>query len=156
MKHHILERFWIGIGVGTVIGTVIMILISYVHGDGAYMPVMPHLAAWFSREVDGVAVQFLLFALIGVVFAEAGIVFTVEKWSFVRKCLTHFFITAVFFVPFLWLCYFWQAPIWQVLMILGNLLLSYVIAWLTSYFAMRSEVRAINTKIEELRKNSHE
>ena len=151
MKYHVLGRFWIGVGIGTVIGVIITLLVSYAHGNGAYLPVMPHLAEWFSREIDGVAVQFILFALIGVVFAEAGIVFMVEKWSFLQKCLTHFCITAVFFIPFLWLCYFWQASVWRLLMIVGNLLLSYLIAWMTSYFSMRSDIGAINKKINEMR-----
>ena len=151
MKYHILERFWIGCGIGTVIGVAITVLISYILGDGAYLPVMPHLAALFQRETDGVVVQFLLFALIGAVFAEAGIVFGIEKWSFFRKCLTHFCITSVFFIPFLWLCYFSQTSVWKFLMIPGNIFLSYMITWLINYFSMRAEIGTINKKIEEMR-----
>ena len=88
-KYHILGRFWVGLGLGSVIGTVVTNLISYTHGDGSYWAIMPSLLAFFETEIDAVTVQFLLFALIGVVFAEAGILFSVEKWSFALRCLMH-------------------------------------------------------------------
>ena len=152
MKLHVWGRFWIGIGIGTVIERMITLLVSYIHNDGACCSAMPHLNDFFAREIDAVMAQFLLFALIGAVFAEAGIVFLIEKWSFLLKCLVHFAITSTFFVPFLWLCFLWQDPWLQLLNIFINLLLSYLIAWLTSYFYTRSDVGAINRKIKETRR----
>ncbi len=151
MKPHILGRFWIGFGIGTVIGTVVTILVSYAEGSGAYFPVMPALQSLFSTEINAVAVQFLLFGLIGVVFAEAGIIFMVERWGFLQKCLLHFAVTCVFFLPFLWLCYFRQEAGWKLLIIFANLLFTYAVSWIISYCSMQAEIREINRKIERLR-----
>lgn len=152
MKYHILGRFWIGVGIGAVTGNAIMLLISFFGGNGEFYAVMPHFAPLFPSETVAALVQFLLYALIGVVFAEAGIVFALEKWSFPVKCLIHFCITSLFFVPFLWICYFRHDPLLRLLMIPLNLLLTYLISWLTSYLAMRADARSINQKIMEMRR----
>ena len=151
MKYHIFGRFWIGFGVGNIIGSVVTLLISYVYGGGSYLPVMPQLAQFFSREVDAVLVQFLCFGIVGVVFAEAGILFALERLHFGLKCLLHFCITSVFFVPFLCLCYVQWSDAWQWLLILLNLAFTYLIAWLTSYCSNRADVKAINQRIKDRR-----
>ncbi|MBQ9773446.1 MAG: DUF3021 domain-containing protein [Clostridia bacterium] len=150
-NYHILGRFWVGIGIGSMIGTVITLIISFAHGKGEYLPVMPQLEAYFPNEVSAVLVQFLLFCLIGTVFAEAGIIFMLDRWSFAAKCVIHFLITSVFFVPFLWLCYFQQTALWRLLIIPLNLAFTYVITWMISYFAARADVESINRKLRERR-----
>ena len=152
-RFHFLERFWIGVGTGCVIGLVITILVSYSHG-GEYFAAMPALVRYFEREVDAVAVQFALFSLVGATFAVAGAIFQCERPSFLAKCVIHFAITGVVFLPFLRICYYSQEPIWKPLVILGNLAFTYVVTWLFSYFQMRAEVKALNRKIEEYRRNS--
>ena len=152
MRYHIFRRLWIGLGVGTVIGMVITLLISYIHGSGAFLPVMPALERFFEREVDAVAVQFALFGLIGVVFAEAGILFSLERLNFAMKCVLHFSVTSVFFIPFLWICYFNQEPIWKLLIIVGNLIFTYIVSWFISYMGTRAELKELNRKIEEQRR----
>lgn len=151
MKPHIFKRLWIGFGIGTVIGIVVSILVSYVEGSGSYLPVMPALQSLFATEINAVAVQFLLFGLIGVVFAEAGIIFTMERLGFLQKCLLHFVVTCIFFLPFLWICYFRQEAGWKFLIILGNLLFTYAVSWIISYCSMQAEIREINREIERTR-----
>lgn len=155
MKHHIWGRFWIGVGIGSVIGNVITLIISFATGDGMYYAVMPHLLDFFPNETAAVAVQFALFCLIGAVFAEAGIIFTLEKWNFPIKCLLHFCVTSVFFLPFLWLCYFRHEELWRLLLIPLNLVVTYVISWGMSYFASRADVESINKRIRQMRGEEH-
>lgn len=151
MKYHIWGRLWIGFGVGNIIGSIVTLIISYVHGGGAYLPVMPQLAQLFAREVDAVLVQFLCFGIVGVAFAEAGILFALERLPFGLKCLLHFCITSVVFVPFLCLCYVeWSNP-WRWLVIPLNLAFTYLIAWITSYCSNCVDAKAINEKIRERR-----
>ncbi len=152
MNYHIMGRFWIGAGIGSVIGQAITLMVSYFVGDGQYLAVMPQLAQYFGREVDGALVQFLLFALIGVVFAEAGILFQMERFWFPVKCVLHFLATAVFYLPFLWLCYLNYENRWLILgLVLVNVLVTYLVTWLMSYFAMRAEVKEINRRIGVVR-----
>ncbi len=152
MKYHILGRFWIGVGIGSIIGQVITLIVSYAVGGGSYFPVMPQLLEYFNREVDAVLVQLLLFSFIGVVFAEAGILFQSERFVFPVKCLLHFLVTAVFYLPFLWLCYLNYETRRQILLlVLANVLVTYLVTWLISYFAIRAEVKEINRRITRLR-----
>ncbi len=153
MKYHILGRFWIGVGIGSVIGNVIMLIISFAEGSGEFYAVMPHFVPMFPNEAVAALVQVLLYCLIGAVFAEAGIIFTLEKWNFPIKCLLHFGVTAIFFVPFLWICYFRHDALWRVLLIPLNLAATYVISWLTSYFSARADAKSINQKIMEMRRS---
>lgn len=151
-KYHVLGRFWIGLGVGTTIGNLITVLISYAHGNGAVVAI-PQLMALFGNTASAFAVQNLLCACVGVLFAEAGIIFSVERWNFPIKCLLHFAVTAVFYLPFLWLCYFQKGGLWTLLFILANIAFTYFVTWITSYLMIRAEVRSINQKIEEMRRN---
>ena len=151
MKHHVLGRFWIGLGTGMVIGVCVTLIISYFTGDGTYLAVMPHLSALFASELDAVAVQFLLFGVVGVTFAEAGIILSLERWNFPIKCLLHFLVTSSVYLPFLYLCYFNRETVWMLLLILANALLTYVISWITSYVATRGQVDSINRHIAKLR-----
>lgn len=151
-KYHVWGRFCIGLGVGIAIGNLVTVLISYAHGNGALVTI-PQLTAFFGNTVDAFAVQNLLCACVGILFAEAGIIFAVERWTFPVKCLLHFGVTAVFYLPFLWLCYFQEGGIWTLLLILANIAFTYFITWMTSYLMIRAEVRSINQKIEERRRN---
>ena len=150
-KYHILGRLCIGFGVGTSIGLMVTFLISYTHG-GTEVSAIPRLVELFGNTLDAFAVQSLLCALIGVGFAEAGILFLIERWNFPIKCLLHFFATSCFYLPFLWLCYAPHGALAGTLFLLANVLFTYVFSWLTSYFLTRADVRSINQKIEQMRR----
>lgn len=154
-NYHVWGRAIIGFGVGTVIGNIITLIISYAHG-GERLMFMPQLADWFSSEVNAFFVQFLLCGLIGVMFAEAGIWFLVERLNFPVKCLLHFATTALFYLPFLWLCYFQNDPWILFGAVLGNVLFTYVITWMTSYFLIRADVDSINRRIEQIKKEERD
>ncbi len=148
-RHHVLGRFWIGFGVGVIIGDLISILISM--ATGGEMVFVPRLEEFCASEAGAFLCQFLMCGLIGTVFAEAGILFAMERWSFPVTCLLHFGCTAIFYLPFLWICNFGMTIFPGILIVLGNILLTYFITWMTSYFVMRAEVERINREIQRLR-----
>ena len=152
-QYHVWGRLWIGFGLGTIIGNIVTLIVSYTFGRGS-ISFMSQLMEYFSREADAFLVQFLLCGLIGVIFAEAGIILVLEKWNFPIRCLLHFAATAVFYVPFLWFCSFGQEPWLLILIVLANVLFTYVVTWLTSYLMIRSGVDSINRRIEEMRGES--
>ncbi len=150
-QYHVLGRLWIGFGVGTIIGNIITLIVSYAIGTGT-LAYMPQLKEWFLSDVDAFFVQFLACGLLGVLFAEAGILLVLEKWNYPIRCLIHFAVTSVFYIPFLLLMYFRQE--WWILLVgvLANVLFTYVVAWLSSYLLLRSDVDSINRRIEEMRR----
>ncbi len=146
-KYHALGRAWIGFGVGVIIGDLITALISAVSGDGSIL-FIPQLQIMAGSEVGAFLWQFCLCGGLGLLFAEAGILFVVDRWSFPIKCLLHFGITAPFYLAFLWFCNFGQDPIPGILIVLGNVLFTYFITWVISYSLTRAEVASINRRIE--------
>ncbi len=150
-KYHVWERLCIGFGVGTSIGLLVTLIISYANG-GMEVSTIPRLIELFGNPLKAFAVQSLWCALIGVVFAEAGILFLIERWNFPIKCMLHFAVTSCFYLPFLWVCYAPHGVLAGTLFLLANVLFTYVISWLTSYCLSRADVRSINQKIEEKRR----
>ncbi len=148
-RHHVFGRFGIGFGVGVIIGDLITVLISMT--TGGEMMFIPRLEELCASEAGAFLCQFLMCGLIGTVFAEAGILFALDRWSFPVTCLWHFAVTAIFYLPFLWICNFGMTLFPGLLIVLGNILFTYFITWMISYFIMRSEVDRINREIQRLR-----
>ncbi len=147
-KYHVFGRAFIGFGSGLIIGDSITILISVIVGDLVFMP---QLSVLTQSPVSTYTCQFLLCGLIGLTFAEAGILFFSDRWNFPIKCLLHFLCTAPVYLPFLWLCYFGQQPIPGIFIVLGNVLFTYLITWVVSYMTTKREVNAINRRIRDMR-----
>lgn len=145
---NVLSRLALGAGMGVVIGYIVNIIISMGIGKGNYLPVMPQLQAWCSSEINAVLLQTLLTALIGIVFAETGLIFEIAAWSFLKQCVVHFCISAPFFIPFMVLCWF---PIgWvSVLSILANVLFTYTVTFFIVYHFNLKAVRQINAALQE-------
>ncbi len=152
-RYHVLGRIWIGFGVGVIIGDLISIIISLTMGGE--MVFVPRLEELSSSEAGAYLCQFLMCGGIGTVFAEAGILFAVDRWSFPVACLLHFASTAVFYLPFLWICNFGMTLFPGLLIVLGNILFTYFVTWLISYCMIRREVGRINREIQKMRGGAH-
>ncbi len=149
---HIVARFCLGFAVANLIGSVLDIFFSYVFGDGEYMAVMPQLARFFDNEINAAAVQFLIIGFIGVLFAESALIFNIEKWSFLKKCIIHLTVTACFYFPFILLCYLPYNTVSAVIMIC-NVIFTYMLTWVIQYSLNRRDVAKINERIREVREN---
>lgn len=139
-------RALIGAMAGMCIGQIITLIISTGIGDGSFLPAMPQLVARCGSEWNAVFLQTVLTALLGIVFAEAAILFLYEHWSFLKQCVVHFFITAVFYVPFTLLCWM-PVSLFNALLMLGTLLFTYAVNWLIQYHISCRAVKAINLVI---------
>ena len=147
MKKHIGSRACFGFCVGVTICVVISLLISAVEGGGEYVAGMPQLAAYFPTECAAVAVQTVWVGLIGVTFAEAALLFELERWTAVQQYLVHFLVTGVVYLPFLVVCYLPLRPITLVL-VLANILLTYGITWGVQYRLNKTSIDRINAALE--------
>ncbi|MEA4964530.1 MAG: DUF3021 domain-containing protein [Oscillospiraceae bacterium] len=147
MKKRMLGLLFIGFCVGVTIGTTVNLIISAALGGGAYFPVMPQMAAYFSKEWTAVLVFTIWVGLIGADFAMSSQFFELETWTAPRQYLTHFAVTGAVYLPFLWVCYLPQR-LSSVLIMLGNLLLSYGITWGMQYAASKKHIDRINAELE--------
>ena len=147
-----IRRFSLGFIFGNSIGYVVNLVISLFIGQGKFLAVMPQLQVYFSTEIAAVIAQMFLLGLIGVVFSEAGLVFKIDKWSFLKQCIVHFLITACFYTPFIYLCYL-PNNLMGVLIMLGNFLFTYVITYLISYRLTCKDIKLLNERINEVRGN---
>lgn len=138
-----------GFAYGVLVGQIIAIIISLSFGDGKFHQVLPEFRALFENEITAVIVQMILTGIVGTVFATTSIVFEIEKWSVLKQYLVHFFITAAFWIPIVYLC--WMPQNAQgILIYLANFLGVYVINWLIQYFIAKNDVKKINAKINAL------
>jgi len=153
MFKSILTRFFFGFCLASTIGTIVNLIISAAVGSGEFTTVTPILAEHFSTELDAVTAQFFMIGLIGVAFAEGSMLFDIEHWSFLKQCIVHFFVTAIFYIPFAYICWI-PLNTAGVLALLGNIILTYGINWLIQYRANCRNVSAINKKIREVRENA--
>lgn len=147
---NVLTRLWFGAALGVLIGYFTNLVINLCVSNGEYMAAMPQLVALCGNALRAVVVQTVLTAAIGVVFAEAGLLFELAHWSFLRQCLVHFAVTAVFYLPFVTLCWF---PLrWESLFgVLGSVLLTYAINFIINYVKSRQDVAQINARVRENR-----
>ncbi len=155
MNYHVGTRALIGAMAGVFIARIIELAISAGIGNGAFLPVMPQLVARCSSEWTAALVQTILMAILGIVFAEASILFLCERFSFLKQCLLHFLITAVFYVPFILFCWM-PVKLANVLLMLGCLLLNYALIWFIQYRINYRDVQAINRAIQERKPQSSE
>ena len=155
MKYHVATRALVGAMAGVFIGQIITLLISASIGNGAFLPVMPQLVARCSSEWAAVLIQTVLMAVLGIVFAEASILFLYERWSFLKQCIIHFLITAVFYVPFVLFCWM-PVSVGNALFMLGTLLFNYALIWWIQYRINYRDVQAINRVSQEKQHKSLE
>lgn len=153
MKRKLLSLVFLGFCVGVTIGTTVNLLISAVMGSGVYCAVMPQMEAMFDRPLTAVLIFNLWVGLVGAAFAASSQLFEISAWSAPRQYLTHFAVTGAVYLPFLWVCYL-PLQLSSVLLMLGNILLSYGITWGIQYGTSKRDIARINATLE--RRNQHE
>lgn len=137
-----------GFTCSVLIGQLVSILISLGTGSGEFYPVTEEFRALFSSEISAVITQLILIGLIGTTFSISSVLFEIEEWSFLKQGLIHFIITSIVWIPVVYLC--WMPKGYSGLVILLiNLLGTYIITWLIHYLLNRRNIKKINEKINE-------
>ena len=147
----IVLRFILGFVVGTFIGQVVSILVSAGEGNGKFLPAMYFLLERTPNEFTAALIQFLLTGLIGAAFAVASIIFQAERLSFLVKIGLYAAVTAVFYVPFVFLC---NAPAngRGIFFTVLTVVLNYALIFFIQYRINLSEIQKINERIAQCKR----
>ena len=76
-----------------------------------------------------------------------ALIFELARWSLLAQYLVHFLVTGAVYLPFLLLT---NLPLqgWSILLIPGNVLLTYGITWSIQHNINKMQIRAINAALE--------
>ncbi len=142
-----------GAGAGILIGHLVTIIINILLSEGEYLPIMPALEDRCRDQMQAVLMQMLLTALIGIVFAEAGMIFEIERWSFLKQMAVHFCVTAPFYLSFAALC--WLDLHWGgYLGIAASAVVTYFITFWVNYRLRCRDVQQINEMVRGQRRET--
>lgn len=148
-KKHILMRFIIGFGCGILHGAMVMFFVSLgVNGiGGEYIPVVPAMVRMFGSENLAVIVQTLMTGLLGVDYAMAALVYENPKRSFVKQSLLHFLATFPYLLVVARICWIPEEVqgYWS---LAAGIIAGYIVNFVIQYNLAKSNVRAINSKME--------
>ena len=152
-----LKRGAVSFPIGVGVSQLVNILISLGLGHGGYLSVLPDFAARFPNELTAVIAQALLTGFLSFTFAASSVLFSVDRWSFLRQCVTHLVITAAVWLPVVWLVWMPRdAHATQALIIAAvNFVGVYAISWGAQVAVNRRTARAINAKIQSEEAQSH-
>ena len=147
MKRNIASRAFFGFCCGVTVGVMVCILLSALLGDGEYVSGIPLLTRALGNEWRSVLVSMLWCGLIGIAFAETALVLEIAHWGTLKQYTVHFLITGTVYIPFL-LVTNWFGSWYTLLGIVGNIILTYGIAWGIQRALSLREVSAINAELE--------
>lgn len=106
----------------------------------------PNFIARVGSEKIAALLQPLLIGLIGFAFGAGSVLFSIEKWSFLKQGATHLTITAAVWIVVELICF---APITPPVVLSFTLssAATYATTWCMQYFACRAQVRKLNEQI---------
>lgn len=147
MKRKILMRALLGIPVGITIGHGITILISLGWGTGEFVPCVPELVATVGNEVYAVLVQTLLCGAMGGGFAAASWIWSVERWSMLKRTFLHFVASALLMLPVAYFLYWMEHSLKGICIYFGIFALIFATVWLIQYVSWKWYVQKLNKKL---------
>ena len=154
MRKTIIPKAFFGFCVGVTIVRIVVMLINFLVGNGEFRSVMPQLMAVMPTERSAVLLMEVWCGMIGVTFAEASLLFELERWGRLRQYLVHFLVTGAVYLPFVTLCY-WPVKLGSVLFLLMNILLTYGITYFVQYKLDQKTVAEINAELERRNHAQH-
>ena len=154
MKKSILPKAFFGFCVGVTIVRFVVMLINFLVGNGEFRSVMPQLVAIMPTERAAALLMEVWCGMIGVTFAEASMVFELDRWSRIRQYLVHFLVTGAVYLPFVTFCY-WPVKVGTVLFLLMNIMLTYGITYFIQYKLDKITVAEINAELERRNHEQH-
>ena len=134
---------------GTMIGTLIPILISLQAGKGQYDPAAPYLLSIVPDEVHAVLLQLVLTGFMGIGYGAGMMVFENEKMSLLQQTALYFVIAcAVQFIP-AWICGWMEHSLPAVLTYVMVSVMFSALIWIMIYAGIRHTVRNMNQKLKK-------
>lgn len=149
MKKQLVIRGLIGFPIGVCVSNLILLILSYLFGNGHYSICAPEVIERFGSEVMAATVQFLLSGMVGAICAASSVIWEVDSWSLFRTTITHFFIITIPFLPISALLGWCALDLQGILSYLGIFVFIYLCIWISQYFAYKKKIQKINRALEK-------
>lgn len=140
-------RAAIGVPIGVTIGIVIELVVSALYG-GDYVPGTPAFLATFANVHAAVAVERVVFALLGAVMGAVSVVFELEKFSLARATITHMMVVVVSLLGAAWYLR-WVPAGWPLVGFIGVAAGVYGCIWAGMWVRIRAQIRQANRRLSD-------
>ncbi len=147
MKKKIILRGLFGLPVGIAIGFVITLLISICIGDGSFYPVTSELIQTTGNELNAVVLQTILYAILGVGFAMASVIWEIDSWSLAKQSGVYFLIISVVMLPIAYFANWMKHSITGVLSYVGIFVMIFAAVWISQYLLWKKRIKKMNARI---------
>jgi hypothetical protein len=146
----IIKRALLGFPLGIALGTVFMLIESFLYGDGQLYPVAPAMLSWMPSELIATFWQFMLCGILGSSFAGASAFFQIEQWSLAKQTVAHFLVLSVSMTTVSTLCG-WNSPLgpnlWAAALFMVTFVVLYIIIWIGIFLYWRNWIKKVNSKL---------
>ncbi len=149
LKKILLPRIKRGFPLGVAIGYALTIVTSASFGTQEYYPCRAALAAALGGELPAVALQAVLYGVIGSICTAASFAFWVEGWSITKATVIHFLILSLTMLPIAYVLHFMKHTLAGVLGYFVVFVVIYVLIWLATYCNFRAKIRRINKALRK-------
>ncbi len=149
MKKKALLRGLTGFPFGIFIGYTITILISLVHSDGSYAPVVPALVEQLGSEIRAVVLQYSLCGVYGIIWAASSVIWENDNWSILKQTIVHFLIVSLSTLPIAYFAHWMEHTLAGIASYFGIFIGIYVVIWAVIYGVWSHKIKQVNDKIKE-------
>lgn len=147
MKKKLILRGLFGVPAGIALGFVITLMISACIGTGSFYPAAPELIDTMGNELNAVALQTVLCAIMGAGFAAASVIWEIDSWSLAKQSGIYFLIISVIMLPIAYVSNWMKHTVLGVLSYAGIFAAIFVVVWLSQYLFWKRKIRKMNALV---------
>lgn len=149
MKKKLIMRGLFGVPAGIALGFVITLIISACTGTGAFYPAAPELIDTMGNELNAVALQTVLCAIMGAGFAAASVIWELDAWSLAKQSGIYFLIISVIMLPIAYVTNWMKHTVLGVLSYAGIFAAIFVVVWLSQYLLWKRKIKKMNAAVDK-------
>ncbi|WP_429971759.1 DUF3021 domain-containing protein [Fructilactobacillus sp. Tb1] len=146
------QHFILGVVNGIFIGFTLALLISFSYHLSYFQPSNDQFIHYWGNNLNATAASTILWALIGLVFSFASLIFGIESWGITKQTIVHFIITYLLFTPLAILAG-WFPLQFSFLVSFTIIFISiYICIWCYSFKKAKENLKLINSQIKANKK----
>lgn len=149
MKKKMLMRGLLGAPLGITIGFLIALAVSAFVGDGRFYPVTPALISTAGSELNAVALQTLLCAVMGAGFGAASLIWELDTWSLAKQSGVYFLTACLLMLPIAYFANWMPHTLRGVAGYVAIFVAIFAAVWLSQYLFWRYKVQKMNARIQK-------
>lgn len=149
MKKKLIMRGLFGVPAGIALGFVITLIISACTGTGSFYPAAPELIDTMGNELNAVALQTVLCAIMGAGFAAASVIWELDAWSLAKQSGIYFLIISVIMLPIAYVTNWMKHTVLGVLSYAGLFAAIFVVVWLSQYLLWKRKIKKMNAAVDK-------